>query len=239
MEPATIDRPARREDRYAVRFPVRLAWNRRSHVSMVEDVSFRGMRIRAAATPALRELVRIDLELPDAKVALSMHAMVAHITRHEGCEQPAIGLQFYGVGEEELVCWQEFVRRVRQRGAGAPDLDAVSFITEVEPKTPTELELVRIRASVGSVMFLETELDVAVGRPLHTAVVHPEDRGRMFLLEGVVSERVDEPSRRGMVVHFNRLDVHKQDQMKNFTSRHPGERSAAGTASRQSVSGVA
>ncbi len=215
MMTRTQNRPNRREERYAVRFPVRLTWNRRSYVSMVEDVSFSGMRIRTSAMPRLRLLVRVDLLIPTTGELVTMHAMVAHATLQDGCSQPSIGLKFYGVGEQTQSAWNRYVDSARVN-APPPDPSEISCITTVEPKTPTEFELVRVQASVGTNIFIQTELPIAAGMPLHAALIHPEDDDKMFLLEGVVETLVEDSVKRGAVVHFRRLDRTGREALKSF-----------------------
>jgi hypothetical protein len=209
----------RREPRYSIRFPARLHWKNRMYVSLVEDVSNRGMCVRTDATPPLRLLVRVELELPDNQHTLTMHAMVAHTTAQDGCPQPAIGLELYGVAAQERAAWEAFVRRIRLRNASPPVDEEVSFITSVEPASNAALKLVRARAAAGSGMYVDTSLPVRPGTALHTAVVHPEDQRKMFLLEGVVRKNIEQEDRRGAIIDICKLDRERLERLTDFIER--------------------
>lgn len=219
-----MSRNRRREPRYAIRFPARLRWKSREYVSMVEDVSNRGMCVRTDATPPLRLLVRVDIELPDNQHALTMHAMVAHTTAQEGCPQPAIGLELYGVAAQERAAWEAFVKRVRLRKAMPPNDEHVSFITAVEPQSNAALKLVRARAAAGSGMYVDTNLPIRPGTSLHTAVVHPDDQRRMFLLQGVVRKTIEQPDRHGAIIDLCRLDNERLDRLTDFIEHEDAPR---------------
>lgn len=186
----------RKEPRYSNRIPVRLIWDRRSYVGMTEDVSFSGMRVRSDAMPPLRLLVRVELTLPDSGRQLRMHAFVAHATLDPACCQPSIGLQLYGVSDEERAAWQTYVQGLRDANA-APRATS-SAVLAVDELSAGELDALPALIERGGSVFCETNLAFQPGQAVHLALIHPVTR-QMHLLAGRVAKLVDS-HRRGVAV---------------------------------------
>jgi len=185
----------RKEPRFSTRIPVRLIWDRRTYVGMTEDVSFSGMRIRSDAMPPLRLLVRIELTLPDSGQRLGMHAFVAHATLDPSCGQPSVGLQLYGVSEEERAVWQAYVQELRD--ANAPARAASSAVLVID-QLASELGALPALIERGGSVFCETNLAFQSGQAVHLALIHPVTR-QLHLLAGRVAMPVD-GHRRGVAV---------------------------------------
>src|SRR5262245_55545372 len=86
---------------------------------LTHDVSFRGVFVRTDTPPVLRQLVKIELVLPD-KTLIGGHAMVVHVApKQQGVPKgegpvPGIGLQFWGPIENARA-WEQFIHGLRQR----------------------------------------------------------------------------------------------------------------------------
>lgn len=198
-----MPKPARREARYAARYPLRLFWDRRTYVAMSEDVSLRGLRIRTDAIPPLRLLVRVEIQLPGSGTT-SMHAMVAHTTLEPGCCQPTVGLALYGISEQQKTGWEAFVRHVRDVGASSGP-GTPSHVIAIQPQESTGLARLRAHAVEGNPVFCRTGLRLPVGASVHAAVVHPSNL-RLHLIAGRVQDLLEQDGDVGIVLGLRTLD---------------------------------
>ncbi len=108
------------EARYKARVAVMLRRGRDSVPLLTEDVSFRGVFLRMDLPPALRQLVRLEVTLPDG-ATIRAHAVVHRITSTDD-GAPGVGMQFFGLDGRERAHWESFVGRIRENradGSGA------------------------------------------------------------------------------------------------------------------------
>src|SRR5687767_13287668 len=84
-----------------------------------EDVSFSGLFVVVEVELASRQLVVVDVELPEGGI-FSAHAMVAFIRAAGPGRRAGAGLKFFGLDREALGRWVKFVRAVRERELAAP-----------------------------------------------------------------------------------------------------------------------
>lgn len=78
------------------------------------DIGPRGVFISDPHPPAVRQLVRLRLTLPD-KSTLTVHGMVTHVVRAEGGDPrgPGMGVQLFGVDRDTQTVWWDLVRFFR------------------------------------------------------------------------------------------------------------------------------
>lgn len=183
---------------------------------MSEDISFGGLFVCTDARPEPGRLVRVDVTLSGAAESLLMHAMVAHV---RDAEPRGVGLQFYGIGEEQRGRWARYVNDVRSQSNDSerPDpggqeerpqavkasppsapADHVSLI-KVRPRTRADLlRLYTCDVSTGAT-FVQTDQPVVAGDEVYIVVVHP-DSGKPFCLRGRVQRLASHGDVRGAVI---------------------------------------
>jgi len=102
----------RREARYKASIHVLVIRGKEVVSLTTEDVSFRGVFVRMDLPPALRQLVRLEVSLPEG-ATLKVHAMVVFRVPPGGPTVAGAGMQFYGLEGRERVQWDSFVQSVR------------------------------------------------------------------------------------------------------------------------------
>jgi hypothetical protein len=200
----------RRENRFPARIVARLRRRNETIELLTNDVSFRGVFIRTDAPPALRQLVRVELLLPD-RVVVSGHAMVVHIAeRPEGQPKgegavPGIGLQFWGPIERGRE-WEQFIHALKSREragtAAAKATDKVRRASErfklaIEVTLNKETTMTRDISENG--MAIRTNLAMPVGTRADLQIREGE---RTLRFDVVVRRMIDEPGFRGLGVEI-------------------------------------
>jgi Tfp pilus assembly protein PilZ len=222
-----VGAPQRRRDtRYRVQIPLVLHCGGRAHKLLTEDVSFRGLFARTDTPPVLRQLIRIEAELPPAGVPFASHGMSVYVIEpaNDRGRAPGVGIQFYAMGPERTK-WEDFINHVRADAEIVPvDTDAVdpmrrSFpryevVLPVRPRNLEELYVFYSRDVSKGGMFLETEVEVDVGRELRLDIEHPDTRD-VFGLEAVVRRRGVEPAP-GIGVEFVNIDDARRREFHEF-----------------------
>ncbi len=222
----------RREKRYPYPLPVTLTTGKVTDETRTRDVSFNGVFVFSELLVKLRQLVRLDVQLPWQEVSLTVHAMVVHL--EESDTQPGVGLQFFGVGKSERETWNTFVNQVRQ-GVAERDLEAwdadiapprrdderrdwgrFDTVLEVRLRTLDELVTLYTRDVSKGGMFLSTDLPLQPGADLLLEVVHP-DTSQVHDLRAVVRRQVDGT---GVGVEFVGLDQGARERFWGFVSDH-------------------
>ena len=111
----------RRDKRYRFQLPIVLrsgptVWN-----VVTQDVSYRGMFVRAEALPKLRQLVKIEAVLPPGKTAFVSHAMSVYLIQPtHGTRSMGVGIQFYAMGDERAA-WERFIDFIKAHVDEIPD----------------------------------------------------------------------------------------------------------------------
>ncbi len=102
----------RREPRLRIQVPVILTFGKKTVATATEDISHRGLYVPMEEDlPALRMLVKVEIQLPNGAEAFTPHAMVV---RHgDDYGKRGIGLEFFG--RTESVAWDQFVRGAQQQ----------------------------------------------------------------------------------------------------------------------------
>ena len=219
--------PKRRDLRYAIRFPAKLAYGKKELSLSTEDVSFRGIFVRTDTPPRLRQLVRIHLILPDGKRALKVHGMVVHVA-DAGQKRPGVGIQFYALDHEARDTWDALIRYVEKNCPPASE-QAPFLLPENTPEPvrvrferhtavlrltlPTMKDLEGLHASelAKGGMFVPTALELSEGADVVLQVTHPET-AEVFLLDAVVRHR----HIRGYFVEFLGVDAARRADFLDF-----------------------
>lgn len=121
----------RMDERFACEVTVDLVWNRQRSRLRTVDVGYRGLFLRTDTPPNLRQLLRLEVPLPDGEV-LVIHGMAVHVLQigDPSPNGPGVGVQFYAVDKDCASRWGRFVDGVRKRGA------PVRIATDAELESP-------------------------------------------------------------------------------------------------------
>ncbi len=232
----------RREARYKASIPVLVIRGRETVSLMSEDVSFRGVFVRMELPPALRQLVRLEVSLPEG-ATLKVHAMVVFRVPPGGNAVAGAGMQFYGLEGRERVQWDGFVQSVRDMlpkstpepgGVGGSllqdevhgPLDAIddrreferhSVRFEVRVSTVDELRTLYTRDISKGGMAVETDMDLAPGTDVGLDLVHPRS-GATFELEATVRRKICQPGGSGLAVQFKTMTPARREQLERFVA---------------------
>lgn len=221
----------RREARYPARIVARI-W-RRSQMAehLTNDVSYRGVFLRADAMPALRQLVKVELVLPNQQV-VSGHAMVVHLSERPPGEEkgtgavPGMGLQFWGPIENQRE-WDQFIHglRVREKAglAAAKATDKVRRASErfrlsIEVDFDGKRSMTRDLSSNG--MAIRTDLAMPVGTRTLLTMRAGDDE---VFFDAIVRRAISETGFRGLGVEFVSLTDDKRATLSRFLTAHAPE----------------
>jgi len=218
----------RREARYPARIIARI-WRRNQMAEhLTNDVSYRGVFLRADATPALRQLVKVELVLPNAAV-VSGHAMVVHLSERPPGEEkgagavPGMGLQFWGPIENQRE-WDQFIHglRVREKAgmAAAKATDKVRRASErfrlaIEVDFDGTRSMTRDLSANG--MAIRTEIAMPVGTRTQLTM---RAAGDEVVFDAIVRREISETGFRGLGVELLALTDEKRASLARFLQVH-------------------
>lgn len=205
-------REQRSDERFPCEIPVELVSNRERVRLITTDVSYRGVFLRTDAPPRLRQLLRLELTLPEGKV-LKVHGMPVHLVGPgEGDRGSGVGVQFYAVDADTSATWGRFVDQVQRRARSlrrasvreAPSAE-VSHVgpvgtaarqpeAELDLEVPSYSELLRLARTdvLSGAMRIATDAPLAAGARLRIHVHHPVHAGS-FALDATVRGRGHDP----------------------------------------------
>ncbi len=226
----------RRDTRYSIQFPAQLVIGRQKRALMTSDVSRSGVFLRTDEPLALRQLVRLQLILPDGDLAIAAHGMAVHIVEPSKSSPeriPGVGIQFYAIDRETRIAWSAFVKQVEASCPKAPDQTPLKSQTAAPIAEPIRRHAVRhpavLRVKVSTAdelvdlysknvskggMYIETPAKIAIGTSVIVVVIHPQTHDP-FLLEAVVRHH-DQGPRNGVGVEFVGLDAATRDSFLDF-----------------------
>ena len=209
----------RRDKRYPVKMPARLVQGHDIVHLLTEDVSFRGLFLRTDSPPRLRQLVRIEIDLPSKK-QFSAHGMAVHVVEAPGTagRVPGVGVQFYAVDREASAVWDEFVNSIKD--SFATDAKKAEVLAPPNALDPIRRRFPRYRAplevrfrtiddlytayardvSKGGI-FVTTERVLPAGTEVLLTIVRPDSEAS-FEVEGIVRRQVRTPALSGVGVEF-------------------------------------
>ena len=221
----------RKDRRYPFHVKVVLVSGRSEIVAQTEDVSFKGVFVRADPPLPERHLLRLKFTLPPEGDALALTGMVARSVPGKDGRPPGAGIQFYGAAAADLERWNQFIRYVAA-GAVAPapaappvfppgTPDAVhrrfpryAASLRVNLRDVGELEELYTRNVSKGGLFVGTALALAPGTALKLSVIHPRT-GEPFALEAIVRWRAAPPNP-GLGLEFTHMDDHKREAFFDF-----------------------
>lgn len=204
---------------------------------LTEDVSYAGIFIRTDSPFALRQLLQVEIVLPNTRQHLKILAMVAHrLSAEEAADRgriPGMGLNLYGLGHAAREAWEDFIAAAEAahdaaHGGSAAELARAVLepIRRAHPRT-----LITLRAQIPSVdtmyamltrdlseggTFLQTDVAPAPGTRVVVVLIHPDD-GSEFSMPGTVARVVEEPpSERGVGVAFDALSDPQRAAFRRF-----------------------
>ena len=135
----------RRYERFAVNLKATLIQGRKAIQGHVVDVSFTGLFFTTSSPPPLRDLVKIDLDMPSGGttrlLGMAVHIVPPHAA---GPRRPGVGVQLFGIGPEVRAEWDRFVGGVRSahlkaaESGEAPSPSSTGPLGELEPETETQ-----------------------------------------------------------------------------------------------------
>lgn len=224
----------RRHKRYLVTIPAKVSLGRKVLAGETIDVSFGGLFVGVEADAPLRQLGRLQLELPPDGRRFDCHVMTVHAlgAMAEGGWRPGVGLQLFALDSAAAAVWTSFIRYEQLRAPEAvsrnrpqPGPGAAAPQRREFNRTPARLELrldaapdapaVYSRDVSAGGMFVKTDLDLPVGAALVIEVVHA---GTMeaFPIDAVVRWRNQRPENAGLGVEFVGLDEARRQQFFEF-----------------------
>ena len=190
----------RKYERFSTDLNATLLRGKTSIEGRVVDVSFTGMFFTTFEPPPLRDLVKIDLELPSGE-RLRLLGMAVHLVRpgrHR--RRPGVGVQLFGNGEGVLAAWDQFVKAVRADHLAAPKKKEPD---EPKPEASDEpldhapvidpLDRPTIAEPLDPAPVIEPRDRPTIADPLDpTSVVEPRDRSALDPAQAV--DPLDHPT---------------------------------------------
>lgn len=200
----------RREQRFPARIVARVFRRGGAVELLTNDVSFRGVFIRTDSPPQLRQLVKVELVLPD-NVVVGGHAMVVHVApRAEGAAKgegpvPGIGLQFWGPLARAKE-WQDFIHDLRRRAkAGLLAAKAEDKVRRASERFKLAVEVVfdgmtsMTRDLSENGMAIRTDTAMPAGMRASLSLRAGDE---LLTFDVVVRRTIDEPGFKGLGVEL-------------------------------------
>jgi hypothetical protein len=198
----------RREPRHAAHVMVKLTRQGVTTELLTDDVSFRGAFVRTDSPPRVRQLVKLELDLPDGR-PIEAHAMVVHVREPGGDGIPGAGLQFWG----QMSAQRDWERFVQDLGAsrGPPSSrkkdkvrrSSQRFRIELPVELGTAAGITRDVSETG--MAIRTDKAIPLGLRLHVKVMTRD--GTTLGLEAIVRRAIHDEDFRGIGVEFTDADT--------------------------------
>lgn len=217
----------RREQRFPARITARVFRRGGAIELLTNDVSFRGVFVRTDSPPQLRQLVKVELLLPE-NVIVAGHAMVVHVAkRPDGAAKgdgpvPGIGLQFWGPLAHAKE-WQEFIHDLRRREkAGLMAAKASDKVRRASERFKLQLEVVldgnalMTRDVSENGMAIRTDTPMAVGMRASLSFRAGEE---VLTYDVVVRRTIDEPGFKGLGVELVDMTKEQRDRLVAFIRR--------------------
>ena len=189
----------RREGRFPARIVARVVRRGETIELLTNDVSFKGVFLRTDAPPALRQLVRVQLVLPNGDTAAG-HAMVVHVVPPNGDGIPGVGLQFWGPMESGK-SWQDFIHDVRSREkAGSPSSRATDKVRRASERFKLAID-VDLEGTIAQTRDIsETGMAIRTTSPMQPGMrisVKLHAAGSELAVDVIVRRKIDEPAKNG------------------------------------------
>lgn len=204
---AMTDDDKRREPRHAAHVSVKLTRQGVSSDLLTDDVSFRGAFVRTDEPPKLRQLVKLEVELPGGH-KIEAHAMVVHVRPAGPGVVPGVGVQFWGQMSEQRA-WERFVQDLgahrgpqSSRRKDKVRRSSQRFRIELPVNLGAVAGVTRDVSETG--MAIRTEKAFPLGMRVHLVVTTRE--GDEVGLDAIVRRAIHEDTFRGVGVEFTTDD---------------------------------
>jgi hypothetical protein len=238
-----VDRTKRREQRFDIQLALALRQGTRVQRLLTENVSYRGLFVRTDTPPPLRQLVKLETQLPPEATPFVTHGMSVFVIQpdDQNGRAPGAGIQFYGMGDERRA-WEAFVNHIRQKarvegnaalGTGSsPSLqgpepvrrrhERIAITLEVRPASVEDLMRLWTRdVSAGGMFLSASEPRPEVGARLQLTIWHPTTGGS-FALDVIVRRHGDHPGGAGVGVEFlGMTDARRRELFQFITATTP------------------
>ena len=212
----------RREARYPARIIARVLRRNQNIELLTNDVSFRGVFIRTDAPPALRQLVKMQLVLPE-DVIVGGHAMVVHVVptpeaKGEGAV-PGIGLQFWGPLANARA-WDQFIHKLKVREkAGLAAAKASDKVRRASERFKLQLDVVfdgkttMTRDISENGMAIRTDVVMPIGTRAQLGL---RSGDQVMMFDVVVRRAIAEPGFKGLGVELVGLQPAQRESLVRF-----------------------
>ena len=191
---------------------------------LTNNVSFRGVFLRTDTPPALRQLVKLELHLPD-KTIVTAHAMVVHVAKRPEGEAkgegavPGVGLQFWGPIDKNRE-WDRFINELRQKEkAGTSTAKAADKVRRASVRIRLALEVVIDGSTVmtrdvsENGMAIRTTVPMPVGSMTQ---VQLRAGTTSLLFDAIVRRTINEPNFQGLGVELVNLAPDRRAELVRF-----------------------
>lgn len=218
----------RREGRYPARIVARIIRRGKRIDFLTNDVSFRGVFIRTDAPPALRQLVKVELVLPDDGI-VSGHAMVVHIapTREGQANDetvPGIGLQFWGPLAQSKQ-WEKFVQQLKAaaKAARADVAKPTDKVRRASERFKLNLEVVfdgkttMTRDISEHGLAIRTDVPMPIGSRAQLGLRSGDE---LLTFDVLVKRAIDEPGFKGLGVEMVGIEPPKREELIRFVRKN-------------------
>src|SRR5262245_11837776 len=225
----------RRDARFPAQLPVLLQVGKSTQTVLTWEVSYRGMFLLTDKPVGDRQLVNLEIQLPDGNRITAPTVVVWTRANIDADGRPAgIGVQFYGIGRDEAAAWQRFVNGLRDAArrrpfpaeapTTIPDQDPehgrrrhgrTVAIFKIRPRSLARLHEMYTRDVSRGGMFIVTDQVIPVGNSIKVDVIHP-DTHEHFGLECVVRRAMRDPGRTGLGVEFTDMDEERIASFQKF-----------------------
>ncbi|MEM7674680.1 MAG: PilZ domain-containing protein [Myxococcota bacterium] len=126
---------ARRYERFAVNLRATMVLGKKTVDGGVVDISFNGLFFATSEPPSLRNLTKINVELPTGKT-IPLLGMAVHAVQPapSSKRRPGVGVQLFGVAPDIRALWDAYVTSVRdtyaaaKKNGTAPNADIVGLV---------------------------------------------------------------------------------------------------------------
>lgn len=215
----------RREPRYPARIVARLYRRNQIVEHLTNDVSYRGVYLRTDAPPALRQLVKVELVLPNGQLVVG-HAMVVHLAEpaaDAARNVPGMGLQFWGPIQNQRE-WDLFIHELRVRekaglsAAKASDKirrSSERFRLAVEVRFDGTTSMTRDLSANG--MAIRTDLDMPIGTRTQVRLLAGDEE---VAFDAIVRRTIRETGFRGLGVELLTTTDEKRAALLRFLDVH-------------------
>jgi hypothetical protein len=221
----------RRDRRHGTELPALIVRGKRNVETTVKNVCFRGMFLGTDDPPSLRQLIRVEMQLPPGNGIFSSHATVVRVADGTDGRPKGVGIELFANDRSLMAMWDDFVRYAEVNASSASvDIGPLSIGEDRRRHRRFEAALeMRLRTnrsihtafsrnmSQGGILVLGSDLtDIQAGEQVILNVIHPESHAS-FRLPGVVRRQNDLGERgQELGVEFETMDSARAESLLDF-----------------------